>query len=172
MPGLRFRLPYHFIVAAQLEGNPAFTVHADYYIAHAFREAIKLTQTCYQGRAERGSTRRRTRTSKAVGQPRVWNLQKVPSAKSCNYTRDAKFCVNVSSAQQFLVAHTYKLCHTTFMCMKHKRKETFAHSTFLVARRECATAFLHPWTRRFLLAAEACCMNVMGTCLRGHANVC
>jgi len=33
----------------------------------------------------------------------------------------AKFSVNVSSAQQFLVAHTYKLCHTAFICMKYKR---------------------------------------------------
>jgi len=33
-----FRLPYHhFIVASQWDGKPAFTVHAECYIAHAFR---------------------------------------------------------------------------------------------------------------------------------------
>jgi len=49
----------------------------------------------------------------------------------------------------------------------------FAHSTFSVARRECATAFSHPWTRRFLLVTKTCCMDLMGTCLRGmQANVC
>jgi len=67
-PGLRtFRLSYHFIVASQWDGNPALTVHAECYIAHAFRAAIKLTQCCYQGCAEGGWKRRRPRTSKAVG---------------------------------------------------------------------------------------------------------
>jgi len=48
-PELRnFRLPYHFIVASQWDGNPAIAVHAEWYIAHAFRAAIKLTQCCYQ----------------------------------------------------------------------------------------------------------------------------
>jgi len=47
-----FRLPYHFIVASQWDGNPAFTVYAECYIAHAFRAAIKPTQSCFQGYAE------------------------------------------------------------------------------------------------------------------------
>jgi len=47
-PGLQTsRLPYHFIVASQWDGNPAFAVHAECYTAHAFRAAIKLTQCCY-----------------------------------------------------------------------------------------------------------------------------
>jgi len=54
-PDLRtFRLPYHFIVASQWDGNPALTVLAECYIAHAFRAAIKLAQCCYQGCAEGG----------------------------------------------------------------------------------------------------------------------
>jgi len=70
-PGLRtFRLPNHFIVASQWDGNPPFTVHAECYNAHAFRAAIKLTHCCYQGCAEWGWTRRRHRTSKAVGHPK------------------------------------------------------------------------------------------------------
>jgi len=35
-----------------------------------------------------------------------------------------------------------------------------------------ATAFLHPWTRRFLLVTKTCCMDLMGTSLREHTNVC
>jgi len=68
-PGLRtFRLLCRFIVASQRDGNPAFTVHAECYIAHAFRAATKLKQSCYQGCAEGGiQDRRRTRTSKTVG---------------------------------------------------------------------------------------------------------
>jgi len=53
-----------------------------------------------------------------------------------------------------------------------KDKKTFAYSTFLIARREFTTAFLHSWTRRFLLATKTCCMYRMGTCRREHANVC
>ena len=69
-PGLQtFRLPYHFIVASQWDGNPAFKVDAQCYIEHAFRAAIKLTQFCYQGCAEEAWTKRRPRTSKAVGHP-------------------------------------------------------------------------------------------------------
>jgi len=69
-PGMRtFRLPYNFIVASQWDGNPAFTVHAECYIVHAFIAAIKLTR-CYQGCAERAWTRRRPWTSKAVGHPK------------------------------------------------------------------------------------------------------
>jgi len=61
-----------------------------------------------------------------LGHPRQWviqrvKLQNVDLSKSCNLTRGATFSVNVSSAQQFLVAHTYKLCHTAFICMKYKR---------------------------------------------------
>ena len=53
--GLRtFRLPYDFIVASQWDWNPAFTMHAECYVAHGFRAAIKLTQCCYQGSAEGG----------------------------------------------------------------------------------------------------------------------
>jgi len=45
------------------------------------------------------------------GHPTQWviqraKLQKVHLSKSCSLTRDAKLSVNVSSAQQFLVAHT------------------------------------------------------------------
>jgi len=40
-----FRLPHHFIVVSQWDENPAFTVHA-------YRAEMKLTQCCYQGRAE------------------------------------------------------------------------------------------------------------------------
>jgi len=71
-PGLRtFRLPYHFIVASQWDSNPVFTVHAECYIAHAFRAAMKFTQCCSQPRecAEGRLTRRRPRTSKQVGHP-------------------------------------------------------------------------------------------------------
>ena len=76
--------------------------------------------------------------------------------------------MNVSSAQQFLVVHTYKLCHTACICMKCKRhKKTFAPSTFLVAWLERATAVLNPCNRHFLLATKTCCMDLMGTCLRG-----
>jgi len=40
-PGLRtFRLTYHVILASQWDENPAFTVHAECYIAHAFWAAI------------------------------------------------------------------------------------------------------------------------------------
>jgi len=39
-----------------------------------------------------------------------------------------------------------------------------------VARRECATAFLQPWTTRFFLATKTCLMDLMGTCVRGHAK--
>ena len=89
------------------------------------------------------------------GHPRQWvvqrvKLQKVHLSKSCNWTRGAKFSVNVSSAQQFLIAHTYKLCHTEFICIKYKRWTNVR--ALYVFGRECATAFLHPWTRRFLLA--------------------
>jgi len=52
-PGLQaFRLTYHFIVASQWDGNPAFKVDAQCCIEHAFRTAIKLAQCCYQGCAE------------------------------------------------------------------------------------------------------------------------
>jgi len=47
--------------------NPAFTVHTECYIADAFRAATKLTQCCYQECAEGAWTRRRPRSSKAVG---------------------------------------------------------------------------------------------------------
>jgi len=48
-----------------------------------------------------------------------------------------------------------------------KVKKTFAHSTFLFAKRECASAFLHQWTWRFLLATKTCCVDLMETCLKG-----
>jgi len=70
-PGLQtFRLSYHFIVASQWDGNPAFTVHAECYTAHAFRAAVKLTQWWNQGCAEEACTRQRPRTSKTVGHPK------------------------------------------------------------------------------------------------------
>ena len=58
------------IVGSQWDGNPAFTVHAECYIAHAFRAAIKLIQYCYQGCAKGVWKRRRTQTSKALGYPK------------------------------------------------------------------------------------------------------
>ena len=74
-PGLRtFRLPYHVTALSQWDWNPAFTVHAECYIAHAFRTAIKLTQCRYQGCAEEGWTRRRPPTSKAMCHPE-WNYE-------------------------------------------------------------------------------------------------
>jgi len=48
-------------------------------------------------------------------------LRKVHLSKSCNLTSGEKISVNASSAQQFLAAHTYKLCHTAFICMKYER---------------------------------------------------
>jgi len=123
-PGLRtFRLPYHFIVASQWDGNPTFTVHAGCYIAHAFRAAIKLTQCCYQGCVEGGWTRRLTRTSKAVGHP------KSETTKSAFYQNLAtRLAVQnflwklVVRSNFFSSAHIrHKLCHTAFICMKYKR---------------------------------------------------
>jgi len=35
------------MVASQWDGNPAFTVHVQCNVAHAFRAAMKLTQCCY-----------------------------------------------------------------------------------------------------------------------------
>jgi len=72
-PGLRtFRLLCRFIVASQRDGNPAFTVHAERYIAHAFRAATKLKQSCYQGCAEGGS-----KTGDVPGHPRQWVIETV-----------------------------------------------------------------------------------------------
>ena len=117
MPGLRtFRLPYHFIVASQWDGNPAFTVHTERYSVHAFRAAIKLKQCCYQGCAEGTWTRRRPRSSKE------WNYKKCIYQNLVTRPGVQNFLwMLVSSAQQFLVAHTYKLCHTAFICTKYKR---------------------------------------------------
>jgi len=88
-----------------------------------FKSSDKTYTMLLQGMCRRGIMRRRTRTSKAVGHP------KSEITKSAIYQnlvtrpgdRGVKFSVNVSSAQQFLIAHTYKLRHTTFMCMKYKR---------------------------------------------------
>ena len=63
-------LSFYCIVASQWDGNSSFTVHAECYIAHAIRAAIKLTQCCHHGCAEGGWTRRWPRTSKAVGHPK------------------------------------------------------------------------------------------------------
>jgi len=81
---------------------------------------MKLTQRCFQECAEEDER------SDGPEHPRQWviqlaQLQKVHLSKSCNDTKGAKFSVNVSSAQQFLVAYTYKHCHTAFICVKHKR---------------------------------------------------
>jgi len=58
-PRLRtFRLRYHVIVVSQWDGNPAFTVHAVCYIAHAFRAPMKLAVCCYEVRAKRGGGKR------------------------------------------------------------------------------------------------------------------
>jgi len=37
-----------------------------------------------------------------------------------NQAKGSKFLVNASSVQKFLVAHSYKLCHMAFICIKHK----------------------------------------------------
>jgi len=71
-----------FYSASQLDGNPAFTMHAECYIAHAFRTTIKLAQCCYQGCAE-GDER-----GDAPGHSRQYviqwvKLQKVHSSPSC-----------------------------------------------------------------------------------------
>jgi len=43
-PGLQtFRLPYHFIVASQWDGNPAFTVHAS---SHLSTVCIRQNSVC------------------------------------------------------------------------------------------------------------------------------
>jgi len=78
----KFPISYHFIVASQWDGNRAFTVHAECYIAHAFRTAIKLIQCCYQACAK-GDER-----GEAPRHPRQWviqrvKLQKVQLSKSC-----------------------------------------------------------------------------------------
>jgi len=74
---------FPIIVASQWDGNPAFTVHTVWGIAHAFRAAIKLTQCYYQGCAE-GHER-----GYGPGHPKQWaiqkvKLQKVHLSKSCN----------------------------------------------------------------------------------------
>jgi len=75
-PGLRtFRLPYHLIAASKWDGHPPFTVHAECYIAHAFGAAMKLTQCCYQARAE-GDER-----GDSPGHPRQWVIQRAQLQK-------------------------------------------------------------------------------------------
>ena len=58
-------------------------------------------------------------------------------------------------------------------CIKYKRQKTFAHSKFFGrAERVSDRIFAALNYRRFLLSARKCCMDLIGTCLREHANVC
>jgi len=59
-----FRICSHVAAASQWDGNPAFTMHAVCYIAHAFRAAIKLS-VLLPGVYRGGRTRRWPRASKA-----------------------------------------------------------------------------------------------------------
>ena len=70
-----FRLPYHFIVASQWDGNPAFTVHGECYIAHAFRTATRLTQCCYQVCAE-GMNKATPPDIQGSASSKEWNYKK------------------------------------------------------------------------------------------------
>ena len=56
----------------------------------------------------------------AMGHPKSEITKNGILSKSCNETRGAKFGVNVSNGSKFSIAHTYKLCHTAFICMKYK----------------------------------------------------
>jgi len=85
-----FRLPYHFIVASQWDGNPASTVHAECYVAYAFRTATKPTQRCYQGCAEGDEQGDAPRHPRQCVIQRL-KLQKVHLSQSCNKTRGANF---------------------------------------------------------------------------------
>jgi len=65
-----------------------------------------------------GMKRWRTRTSKAVGHPKsqitkkgIHNLVTSPGVQN--------FMWMLARRSKCLVAHTYKLCHTTFICMKY-----------------------------------------------------
>jgi len=114
-PGLRtFRLSRHFIVALQWDRNRDFTVHAECYIAHAFKAAIKLYTMLWPGMCRRGTNEATAPGIQGSGSFKEWNYKK------CIYhnlvTRPGmKHCL------WMLVAHTYKRWHTAFICMKYKR---------------------------------------------------
>jgi len=46
----------------------------------------------------------------------------------CNYTKNENIFANVSSAQHVLVAHTYELFHTAFICMKYEWYKKRSHT--------------------------------------------
>jgi len=52
-----------------------FLTHAVRRIAHAFRAAIKLTQCCYQGCAERGMNEPTSPDIQGSGSSKEWNYK-------------------------------------------------------------------------------------------------